>query len=84
MQTKTTKEIQQESVIQKDATIQCGECNYTTTTRQGLKIHKTRIHSKINVEQFPASCFYLWKSFRKLEKLKKHKKSEHTYHVVRY
>ena len=71
-------------MIQEDTIIQCGECDYTTTSRQGLKIHKTRIHSKINFEEFPASCDICGKVLENEKKLKKHKKSEHTYHVVRY
>ena len=34
----------------------CRECDFTTTSRQGLKIHRSKSHSKINFEQFPAAC----------------------------
>jgi hypothetical protein len=51
---KTTKE--KDSVNQEEATIRCGQCAFTTTSKQVLKIHKTRVNSKINFEEFPASC----------------------------
>ena len=38
------------------STIQCNKCDYNTTSRQGLKIHNSKVHSNIDFEQFPAAC----------------------------
>ena len=53
---KTKKGNESEPRISKHVDIKCGKCEYSTTSRQGLKIHNTKIHSKINVEEFPAAC----------------------------
>ena len=61
-----------------------GLLDYETTSKQGLKIHKTRVHSKLNFDEFPASCDVCEKVLENEKMLKKHKKSEHTYHTVKY
>ena len=45
-----------ENNISEENSLKCKNCDYTTTSRQGLKIHNTKIHSKVNFEEFPAAC----------------------------
>ena len=45
-----------EHKIPEENSIQCNNCDYTTTSRQGLKIHNTKVHSKVNFEEFPDAC----------------------------
>ena len=60
-------------------------CDYKTTSRQGLKIHNSKVHSKkINVKEFPAACDICGKLFDNESNLKKHKKTEHIYHYVKF
>ena len=59
-------------------------CNYTTTSRQGLKIHSSKVHSKIDFVEFPAACDVGEKVLENENILKQHKKSEHTYHFVKF
>ena len=66
------------------STIQCNKCDYKTTSRQGLKIHNSKVHSNINFEEFPAACDICEKVLQNESELRKHKKSQHTYHSVRY
>ena len=66
------------------STIQCNKCDYKTTSRQGLKIHNSKVHSNIDFEQFPAACDICEKVLQNESDLRKHKKSQHTYHNVRY
>ena len=49
-----------------------------------MKIHNSKVHSKINFQEFPAACDICEKVLKNENELKKHKKSEHTYHSVRY
>ena len=35
-----------------DSSIQCNKCEYKTTSRQGLKIRNSKVHSNINFEEF--------------------------------
>ena len=65
-------------------TIHCNKCDYKTTSRQGLKIHNSKVHSNINFEEFPAACDICEKVLQNEMDLRKHKKSQHTYHNVRY
>ena len=81
---KTRKEKYSETQIPEEQQIKCNKCDYTTTSRQGLKIHCTKVHSKIDLGEFPAACNICEKILDSESKLKKHKKSEHTYHSVRY
>ena len=67
-----------------DSSIQCNKCEYRTTSRQGLKIHNAKVHSHINFEEFPAACDICEKVLQNENDLKKHKKSQHTYHSVKY
>ena len=53
---KTRRENEADPKIYKHVDIKCGKCEYSTTSRQGLKIHNTKVHSKINFEEFPAAC----------------------------
>ena len=66
------------------STIQCIKCDYKTTSRQGLKIHNSKVHSNINFEEFPAACDVCEKVLQNESDLRKHKKSQHVYHTVRY
>ena len=70
--------------ICEENSFKCGKCDYISTTRQGLKIHSTKIHSKIDFEKFPAVCNVCEKVFENETILKKHKKTDHTYHTVKY
>ena len=73
-----------ESTVPEDASIQCINCDFKTTSKQGLKIHNSKVHSKINFEEFPAACDVCEKILQNENELRKHKKSQHTYHNVRY
>ena len=68
----------------KENNYKCRECDFTTSSRQGLKIHNSKTHSKTNFEEFPAACNICEKVLENEITLKKHKKSEHTFHVVKY
>ena len=57
---------------------------HTTTSRQGLKIHNTKVNYKINFEEFPAACDVREKVLENEINLNKHKKSEHTLHNLKY
>ena len=81
---KTKKDKDSEAKVNKNADINCDKCEYTTTSRQGLKIHNSKVHSKINVEEFPALCDVCEKVLENENDLTKHKKSHHTNHSVRY
>ena len=81
---KFTKQNASEPSITEDSSIQCNMCEYKTTSRQGLKIHNAKVHSKINFEQFPAACDICEKILNNENDLRKHKKLQHTYHNVRY
>ena len=81
---KSGKEIIAEDKISNENNYSCRECDFTTTSRQGLKIHRSKSHSKINFEEFPAACDICEKVLDNIINLKKHKKSEHTFHTVRY
>ena len=45
-----------EANVYKENNFKCRECDFTTSSRPGLKIHKSKTHSKINFEEFPAAC----------------------------
>ena len=81
---KNKSKIESETRVPKDVGLNCEKCEYTTTSRQGLKIHNSKVHSKINFEEFPAACDICEKILENETNLKKHKKSEHTNHVVRF
>ena len=81
---KKRKENESEATIPKCGDLKCGKCDYTTTSKQGLKIHNSKVHSKINFEEFPAACDICEKVLQNENDLKKHKKSQHTNHSVRY
>jgi hypothetical protein len=49
-----------------------------------LKIHNTRVHTKIDFKNFPAACDVCGNVFENENQLKKHKKREHTYHTVQF
>ena len=49
-----------------------------------MKIHNSKTHSKINFEGFPAACNICEKVLENELNLKKHKKSEHTFHIVKF
>ena len=84
MQKKTLKKEESEQVTSKENVIHCDICDYTTTSRQGLKIHK-KVHSKkINFKEFPAACDVCEKILNNENNLKKHKKEEQTYHYVKF
>ena len=80
----TKKEKKSDTKIHSDASIKCDNCDFITTSRQGLKIHNSRVHSKINFETFPAACDICEKVFENENSMRKHKKREHSYHTVKY
>ena len=53
---KTRKVKDSETKIQEENAMKCRNCDYTTTSKQGLKIHNSKVHSKINFKEFPAAC----------------------------
>ena len=44
-----------ENKMSEENSFQCKNCDYTTTSRQGLKIHNTKVHSKVNFKEFPTA-----------------------------
>ena len=81
---KMGKEKMLENSLPEKKNIQCNKCDYTTTTRQGLKIHNSKVHSKIDFVTFPAVCDVCEMVLETETKLKDHKKKEHTYHIVKF
>ena len=57
--------------------LKCKHCDYTTTSRQGLKIHNTKVHSLVDFKEFPAVCDICEKILENEMNLKQHKKTEH-------
>ena len=49
-----SKDVIPETEVEKR--IKCDKCDYTTSSRQGLKIHTTKTHSKVDFDAFPAAC----------------------------
>ena len=82
---RNNKEKESEKSTSEDNIINCDFCDYKTTSRQGLKIHISKVHSKkINFKEFPAACDICEKILDNESNLKKHKKTEHTYHYVQF
>ena len=73
-----------EDKISEENSFQCNNCDFSTTSKQGLKIHNTKIHSRVNFEEFPAACDICEKVLENVTNLSKHKKAEHTFHNVKY
>ena len=67
-----------------DDIFSCERCDFTTTSRQGLKIHNAKTHSKIDFEAFPAACDICEKVLENEKCLNQHKKREHTFHIVKF
>ena len=40
----------------KPKNLQCNECDFSTSSQQGLKIHKRKKHTKIEASTFPRKC----------------------------
>ena len=59
-------------------------CEFTTTSKQSLKIHNSKVHSEIDFASFPAACDVCEKVLTDENELKEHKKREHISHTVRY
>jgi hypothetical protein len=58
---------------------------FKTTSRQGLKIHNSKVHcKKIDFKECPAACGACEKILDNEIKLKKHKKEEHSYQYVKF
>ena len=53
---KKSKEKTSETNVPEDLTVKCDYCDFTSTSKQGLRIHNTRVHSKIDFTKFPAAC----------------------------
>ena len=81
---KNRKDTGSDLEISKVNDLKCKKCDYTTTSKQGLKIHNARVHSQVNFDEFPAACDICEKILDNEAKLKRHKKNEHTYHYVKY
>ena len=45
-----------ETMENENQQIKCDHCDFTTTSKKGLKTHTKRKHSVANLEQFPISC----------------------------
>ena len=73
-----------ERTIPEENSFKCRKCDYTTTSRQGLKIHNAKVHSNVNFEEFPAACDICEKVLDNESSLKKHKKTDHTFHYVKF
>ena len=55
----------------------CQQCEFETTSKQGLKVHMSRKHTKIE-EIFPMTCFICEEVLQNNEEKKKHIKT-HSY-----
>ena len=64
--------------------IKCPMCDFQTTSKQGLKIHNSKVHSKINFADFPAACDVCEQVLSNIEELNQHKKREHMFHTVKF
>ena len=53
--------------------IHCSMCKCTTTSKQGLKIHNSKIYSKIDFAYFPAA-YDVYENELKEHKHRKHSK----------
>ena len=73
-----------ERTIPEENSFKYRKCDYTTTSRQGLKIHNAKVHSNVNFEEFPAACDICEKVLDNESSLKKHKKTDHTFHYVKF
>ena len=74
-----SKEKSEESLLFK-----CKECDFTTLTKQGMKTHEKRKHTRTSKQiRFPRSCELCDKKIRKSIELKQHIKT-HSYNSVDY
>ena len=64
--------------------IKCPMCDFQTTSKQGLKIHNSKVHSKINFADFPAACDVCEQVLSNIKELNQHKKREHMFHTVKF
>ena len=67
----------------KNTNFKCETCNFTTTSKAGLKIHMKRKHTEIDNEQFPKSCELCDKILKSKSQLKVHLQ-EHSYKLISY
>ena len=56
-------------------TINCEECNFTTTSKQGLKTHIKRKHTLLDSEEIPKTCDFCDVNFDNINKMKVHLKT---------
>ena len=62
----------------------CEECNFSTSSKQGLRTHEKRKHTKASEQnKFPRSCDLCDKKIRNVVELKQHMKT-HSYKAVDY
>ena len=50
----------------------CTYCDFTTNSESGLKIHKTKKHTSVEIEPFPRSCDLCDEIFKDSYEMKKH------------
>ena len=50
----------------------CSVCDFKTNSRQGLKTHETRKHTKFTEESFPTQCDLCYQTFKTKEDMENH------------
>ena len=84
LKVKTKKVKVNETTMSEENSSNCRKCDYTTTSRQGLKIHIAGVQSAVNFQEFPASWDICEKVLDNESSLKKHAKCEQTLHCVKF
>ena len=74
------KQQKKESAVEK---FNCTQCDFTTTSKQGLKTHVKRKHTEIIVEKYPATCELCDVNVNDEKELKLHMKT-HSYRESNY
>ena len=69
----TEEQIEKEKADPKpDEKYKCDKCDFDTTSKKGLNIHKKRKHTNFRIEEFPKSCEICEKSIKSVIEMQKH------------
>ena len=67
----------------KDKTFKCNECDFSTTSQQGLKIHNRKKHTNAETSVFPVLCDLCERELRDERELRLHMNT-HSYKEVQF